>query len=199
MTALTAPFIFPEEQGRRDEQLAVTRAFIEGRRAALEADIAAAIASWEEPFRQPLCVAPAGSVDITFSTTFGSWVTDDTFATGTGTFTGTLNGVPLNGAQVGAAAGLDVNVPGDDQSLVVGQVTLDDGRGFAYVLVVDTDDFISGFELPVNDARVQLILFEGDQNRGRAYDGTLTFTEAGATDGAAIEGSVHVELIQLGF
>jgi hypothetical protein len=201
MNALINPFLFDEERARRDEQVAITRAFIEGRRVALDADIASAIASWDEPFRQPFCQAPAGSVDITFSTTFGTWVTADTFTTGTGTFAGTLNGAPLNATLVGAAAGIDVNVPGDDQSLIVGAVNLDDARVFAYVLVVDTDDFATGFELPINDARVQLVVVNTADNsvQGRAFDGTLTFTEAASIPGANVVGSVHAELINIGF
>lgn len=201
MDTLIDPFLFEEERQRQEDGVTASRAFIEGRRAALEADIPNAIDEWQEPFRLPFCAAPAGAVDITFSTTFGSWVTDNTFATGTGTLAGTLAGAPLNGTQVGAAAGVDVNVPGGDQSLIVGAVNLDDARVFAYVLVVDTDDFVPGVVLPVNDARVQLVLFDtvDGSNQGRAYDGTLTFTEASTAPGAPVVGTVHGELIQIGF
>ena len=55
----------------------------------------------------------------------------------------------------------------------------------------------------MNDARVQVVLFEAvggaNENRGRAYDGTLTFSEASTTPGAPVVGSFHADLIQIGF
>lgn len=201
--ALIDPFLFDGERDNQEAELEATRAFIRDRRAAIAAELLLPGFDWLEPFRLPFCAAPAGFIDVSFATTFGSFPTADTTATGDGTFSGTLNGVPLPvAATVGASAGLDGNVPDGDQSLLVGVATLADARTFFYVAIVDTDDIVPG-TLPVNDARVQVVLFEAvngaNENRGRAYDGTLTFSEASTTPGAPVVGSLHAELIQIGF
>jgi len=164
---------------------------------------------WTDAFRNPFCGQQAAHIDSTFSTTFGSWPTDNTFVTGGSSFSGSLLGEAITASldgggtpRVGAAAGVDVNVSSGLQSLIVTPVVLEGGRVIVPLVVMRTADVAPG-TFVVDDVAVQVLLLEfiNDQtiNLGRGYDGALTLTAASNEVGAPVTGSLQADLVQVGF
>lgn len=78
--------------------------FVQAQAVRMRREIAAP-AEWEVPLRQSLCTEEIGEISATVETTWGTWPTQDTFRTGSGTFEGTYNGDAIGVTQVGGAIG----------------------------------------------------------------------------------------------
>ena len=215
MANLVQPFIAQSERQAAQDALVPVRDFINTRRQQITDELAAAQPSWTDPLRAPICFAPVGALDATFTTTFGSNASSDNFASGDGTWSGTIDGGTMTAAldansapQVGAQTGVDPNVPDGSQTIVFSVAILDDGRIFFYGVLMPTTLFGAG-SFTVDDIDVQVLLFQlhPDANggpptseiKGRAFDGTLTISQGTTTAGDPVVGSVHADFINVGF
>jgi hypothetical protein len=208
LNTLIGPYLF---ESQRTDQAAATQAirdYIGARRAEIEAELSSS-PEWTAGFRTELCLSPAGQVNVAFNTTFGTWPTDNTFLTGTGTFAATVTGTSFQhainengGPFVGAAAGIDTNVPSGEQALMLGAVLDVSGRVLVPLIIVRTEDLQPNV-LPIDDVRSQLLLYEivdGQSfNIGRAYQGTLTITAGGSGTGAPVMMQASADILQLGY
>jgi hypothetical protein len=201
----------PASAEARRANLPNTLAFIDGRRAGIMSELAAGSPDWPNPLRAPICFPHAGAFDASFATTFGTWPTGDTMLTGDGSVGGTVNDVPfahavdgLGAPAVGAAVGVDPNVPDGTSTVLVQVASLSDGRIYYWVVTFRTYLFAAGTH-ELDDVDVQAVLLEyfpsdgSSANRGRAYGGTVTVTQGDTAVGSVVSGTLHADLIQIGF
>jgi hypothetical protein len=149
VTALIAPYVDPVEHA---DAVAQVRGFVDGRRAAIEAEIAGGPAPYDAPLRGPFCFAEVGRVTGTFSTTWGTGG-GDPWVSGTGSLTATVGATQLTFNGYGATAGFDPNDPSMASIQLFAQQP--DGK--------------------VNVAIVSMIATEVVPGRSAAFDWTPTF------------------------
>lgn len=205
-STLVAPHV--SDVAAFDAALGDTSVFITSRRDELLTGLAAAPA-WTEPYPDTICFPPAGVLSFSFATTFGSWPTDDSFATGDGAFTAVVNdetfsAVVVDGAPaVGAAAGFDDD--GRDESRVVVIVPAVVGADVVVVPVVSVAvERVTPGVLPIDDAAVQVLLLGlGDGGApfviARAYQGMVSLEAGSTAPGTAVRGRVDALVFASGF
>ncbi|MBI5511720.1 MAG: CotH kinase family protein [Deltaproteobacteria bacterium] len=191
----------PEVDASLQDQFALevetVRAFVRGRRAPLTAALSVQAPAWDKPLRDAPCVSPIGTVDGTFSTTWGTVGAADPFATGTATLTPVYPGSPSTAPLASsAAAGLDANT-GEYVIQLFNLVTAN--TIIVAHLVVNEPLFGPGVSLPVDWVAVSGMLYEAVFNPGvppairplgMIADGTLDLSAAAATVGAPVVGEL---------
>ena len=195
LEAMLAPYADPGNTGDYHRRLDATRAFVRGRAAVLEGELAAGQPTWAYAADQS-CLISLGQLDATFSTT---WGTLNTFPAGSGTMRGVIGGTDTMTSTVYAQAGLDAD--GKAAMQVLGQ--LPDGR-FAVVFM--------GLDDPANvrpgtraiDLRtlfMALVFYDPATDTasggGLMLPGSLTLTQGATTPNARITGSLTGTVVEL--
>lgn len=184
MEALLAPATPPLDD---------VRAFVRGRRAALEAPPALG------PLNEPLCFEELGELRGALATTFGTTAAD-AFTAGAGDLAVTLDGAALAFDDVGAAAGWDAYAPGQARLELLGARA--DGTVELLVLQTDAARLAPGATLPIDWVAVVGILYEYAPATGALSvaglvpDGTLVLTEAAPTADAPVRAKLHGRLVR---
>lgn len=197
LVALTADARLPSAVPAATADVQAVRDFITGRRAALEAELAA-VPDWPYPLGDRPCLVDHGRVYGTLTTTWGNLDQPDIFATGdaqigfeTDFFTGTLP--PPGGSKAGpdpddpTHARLQVVRPADVNVYIV----LDISLPLALFGPGDVDSEAPGVQVLIYrlepDVSVDLI--------GYLRGGVLSFSDALAVDGSPVEASFDLRLL----
>ncbi|HTN87369.1 MAG TPA: CotH kinase family protein [Sorangium sp.] len=209
MEKLLSPYVRENAEAVRVATDAI-RGFVSGRRAAVTAEIAPTPPEWMFPPPATACMATAGTVAGTFSTTWGSLAQMDPFAAGTGTFDVAIpEDNPQSAEAVGAAAGQDeAGLPGLEffangraQLSIVG--SFPDGTVRALVFYVDAEVFADGGEGPYDWQSVFALAFDLTEPEpvvaGIFADGKLHFDKASMDPGAPVTGSFEATVLGGGF
>lgn len=185
------------------------RAFIEGRRKVITAELEAGPVVWSWPLAPPdICWAEIGSVDIAFETTWGTAGAPNGLQKGSATITDyTVAGEAMSFANTGVTAG--PNDPQDDNAEPRAIVTvlglMSDGTLDALRMSLPLDSFAPGASIPLD-------LFTADTLRilvypptytdfelvGRVAHGTVELEAAGTAPGDVIKGRLKGTLYDLG-
>ncbi|MFO0551667.1 MAG: CotH kinase family protein [Polyangiaceae bacterium] len=196
LEATLAPVADPSFEAALGE----VRTFIQGRRAALLAEIDQGPPAWNFDARNSPCMPVLGSVDATFTTTFGS-LGSDPFISGDGTISATLGGAPIAlVGTAGAVAGLDPNTTPPNGVVIVQVPSLRaDSKVEVVVLAIDKGLFGVGqtrFDLfgrvgylgvfdPADMSFTVSAVIQGD----------LVLEQAAQTPNAPVIGSVHGQVL----
>ncbi|MBZ0231801.1 MAG: CotH kinase family protein [Deltaproteobacteria bacterium] len=204
MEELVRPVVLVGDREQFATAVNDVRAFVSGRRAALEADLAGGPPVITAPLREPPCFEEIGSLSGSFSTRWGTTGAPDPFATGSGSVSGTVNGTPLSVTGVGSTSGMDPNaMPPKAQVAVV--AALADGTAGIIVFQVEPSLMAANTDLPIDLGNVVGVVYHytpatnGFVLVGLVGDGTLRIGEYSATDGATVTGSFSGTLIQSPF
>ncbi len=194
MAALLDARVPAAQHARWVTGLASVRAFIAERRA----DLTAAIAdgpTWDAPLPGYPCFDVAATVSATFATTYGTLGTNNPFATGSGTFAITIDGVTTELTPVGASAGTDAGAAANQAGVIqIFGIRPSDG----HILVLS----IGSRPSALAPRTVDVGIFDG---YGAMYDydpvadqasyaglllGSVTLTAADDSAGAAVTGTL---------
>jgi hypothetical protein len=206
MSALVAPFV--DDVDAFDTAIDELFAYVQTREADLRADVLAQ-PEWTETTPDTLCMPPAGVMSFSFSTTFGSWPTDDAFTTGDGSFAGVVEGRTLaalvvdDAPAVGAAAGFDDEGRNPRRVVVIVPAAVAEDQAVVPVLSMATSRVVPGV-FDVDDTSIQVLLLGiGDDGApfviARAYAGTVALEQASTTSGELFGGQVDALLFASGF
>jgi len=200
MEALVAPIADPDGSAGLAAAIDDVRAFIGGRRAAVEADLAAGPPTLTVPLRDAPCFEEIGDVSGSFATTWGTIGAANPFLTGTGTLSGAVNGTPLAVTQVGGTSGLDTDaMPPKRQVAVIAQLA--DGTAAIIAFQIEPAAFVAGADLPLDWTTVLGALYRYTPATnsfvvvGLLGNGTLHLTQAGTTAGAPVTGTFSGKVI----
>jgi len=201
MEALVRPLVTEEETEQFDFVLTMVRDFVDARRGELEPVLAGAPELWDRPLRDPWCIDAIGTVEASFSTTWGTLQDEDVFASGTGTMNVVADGVPFVTGQVGSHSGLE---PEEGVAVIQLFSWLDDGTLLVLHLVLDPALVQPGtLEVDWIEVSAQAVKIEfppvGEPEAvpvGLVGDGTLVFTAASTSDGAPVSGTVSTLLYE---
>jgi hypothetical protein len=201
MQALLDPHIALADKPQFEQGLDMVRDFVNARRGELEPLLEGAPEVWDRPLRDPWCIDEIGTVDVSFSTTWGTLEQEDPFATGTGTMNVVAHGTPFVPVLTGSKSGLDTN-----EGMAVVQVVswLDDDTALIVHLAIDPDAFAAG-TIPVDwiavSGYIVQILFPPESEPvgeiiGIVGEGSLTLTAASTTSGATVAGSMSATMYE---
>jgi len=194
MVELTAPYAL-DDGGRQEAELEYLRAFITGRRAELEAAMAAESPTFDIPLREGICLIESGDMTLTITTPWGNLDSPDPLSEGASRLTGTIDteAFDLFG---GAIAGESYGVA------TIAGIALLDGDTVRYAAVeVYADDLFEGARIPLNGspyaaivADVDFLVSEEAVIVGSIWDGELVIETYSGVPGepfaATIEGTV---------
>lgn len=204
MELLITPVAAPFEVGGIAPAADALRAFVSGRRAELEAELAAGPPPWTAPLRDPPCLTANGMVTGTFDTTWGT-IAGDPFTSGTGALSATVDGLTLAIQATGSRAGWEPMAPGPPQAQIQVVSQLFDGTFAVAVMNIKPALFASGTTLPVDWVVTFGALYRFVPATGQGYflgvfsDGTVTLDAATIAPGAAVQGSFSSELSEWPF
>ena len=193
---LLRPFADPTASGEYHRKLDAVRAFAQSREAQLRAELAAGDPVWPYAAGEASCRIDLGTIDVTFSTT---WGTLGRFDVGSGTMRGVIAGVNVMTSTMIASAGLDAE--GKAAMQLLGQ--LPDGRYAVVFVIVNDPAQVSPGTRAIDLANVAAIMTFYDpvtdtsSGGGLILPGSITFTTATRTDGAPIIGSLTGTVIEL--
>jgi len=198
MEALIMPEVDNAEQRTVRGAIAQVRDFIATRRGILERELTSPM-ELRGPLRDPPCFIEAGTLDLEFSTTFGTHPAPNPFITGTSTLTLTDDNGGLPTQAFGASSGWG---EGDDagQTVVLGIATVATG-GFAVAYLVVNPALLQPGTKPIDGVQVRGVLMRIPRAGAQAQligwyaGGELELDEAAATPGAAIKGRYRVNLL----
>jgi len=177
------------------ERLGDVRAFVRARAGVLRAELAAGDPVW--PYAQDRsCLVSIGTLDATFSTT---WGTLGTFGIGSGTMRGVIGGVDTMTSTVYASAGLDSE--GKASMQVLGRLA--DGR-YAVVFLSITDPAMfrpGAYQADFRNAFAYMTFYDPATDTatggGLMFPATITLSQASTTSGARVVGSLTGTVIEL--
>ena len=187
LAAVLAPLATPDLDG--------VRAFVRGRDAVLRGELDAGDPTW--PYeRDESCLVSIGTITASFETT---WDTRDMFPVGSGSMSGNVGATDVTTDTVYATAG--VAEDGKATVQLLGQ--LSDGR-FA-VLVMSLGDpatFAPGVTpIDLRNAFAYAAFYDPETDTGSGgwllLPGTITLTDADATTGAPVRGTITGTVIEL--
>ena len=149
---------------------------------------------WEYPLRRSLCQVPLGQVAATFETTWGTWPTDDTFATGTGTVEGTIGGEPLETLRIGGAIG-----PGEEGDAIIILPIVLASRALVFFYLRFDPDLATVGEIDIEGAvECSYNAFDPETRQvtglANCPEGQLAFEAIERTPGAPVRGRFEVSL-----
>jgi hypothetical protein len=194
VAALIAPYVDP---ATHPGDVAQVRGFVDGRRAALEAELAAGPAPYDQPLRGAFCMAEIGRVTGTFSTTWGT-AGGDPWASGTGTLTATVSGASLAFTGYGAVAGVDPNDP--NLATIQLYAQRPDGRINVAIVSLRGSD-VAPSSRPFDWTPTFGALYEYDPANGSWISlgafglGQLDLTAGAASAGAPVTGTIDADLV----
>ena len=201
--ALITPVADPDGTMGLAGQIDDLRSEIQGKRDKVTAELDSGPPAWTQPLRQPMCLATLGSVNVTFSTTWGTLGAQNPFATGSGTWDVTVQGTKQSPSQIGATSGIDPNDTTQRPQLQVVAYTSASQVG---VLTFQLQpSAYAGGDHPVNWNGVSGQLYNLNTTTGAVTlvalvgQGTLTLDQTSQTDGQPVSGRVTANLVQSPF
>ena len=173
------------------------RAFIDGRRAMADLELAMGGVT-VDPLRAQICLVPMGELETTFSTTFGTHPTANSFLTGTGTFRSTGMGA-LTGGMTGSASGFGQSMDDAGQAVTLVVSAVGPGDYAVVYLVMSPDRFVPGTTgIDAGAVRGALLRYRPGAIQpeviGYFFLGQVDLASAAMTGGAPVVGSVHTRL-----
>ena len=193
MEAVIAPYALPDPW--MESSLEDLRAFIVDRRATLEASIDEG-PTWDLPSPESPCVAPTGTLEVTFDTTWNSLGSPDPLNTGSSSIGGVWDGTDLPLVTGGAVAGeyggtalVAALAMTSDTDVVEGAVQFE-------LSAVQPGTYFLDLSLRTG-YYMTLDVVTQDDFEFVAYvaDGNLVLDEASAVTGAPIRGSFSGDLL----
>jgi len=198
MAALIRPYMQPRDMERGFENA------IELRRDYMRTRETRLLAALDAPYtpdapRDSFCFLPIGDVTATFDTLYGMAAGDNAFAH-PGTLDATFAGAPVAFTMVGSLGGPDDN---DPSAAVVGVIGLRaDGIANVVAVLLPQDELSSGAIVPLDLNRATGLVLQVDTRVMGAEptivaligNGSVTFEQAEATEGAPIVGSLRGQL-----
>jgi spore coat protein CotH len=174
------------------------RDMVLSRRGEIESELASGPPPWTQAPTEPLCFEPLGTLDLTFSTTWGTIGNDDIFATGTGAFAATINGMPAEVTTVGSKAGWDPD-SAEPRAAIQAAAQLADGSFYiAFIQVVPyafTPGMIQHDLFTVFGGLIHWVPGGAFTLVGMFGEGTLTLDDASLEDGEPVMGQVRTEIV----
>jgi hypothetical protein len=195
MQALLRPIVDPANTGDYAMRLDQVRTDVRAREGVLRAELDAGTPVWPYAANES-CLVNIGSINVTFSTT---WGTLDTFNTGSGSFSGTVGGTNTMSSMVLAGAGLDAE--GKAAAQVLGH--LPDGRyAVLFLGVTDPAMFRPGtYTVDLRNVFGYMTFYDPATDTaaggGLVLPGTLTLNQAATTNGAAVSGTFSGTVVEL--
>jgi hypothetical protein len=195
MASLLRPYLLPRDTQRGfEDAVAKRREFIRTRRDRM-------LAALDAPYTPatldvPMCLLPVGDIDGTFDTVFGSAAGDNPFAH-PGTLDATFMGAPVVFTAVGSVGAPD---DGNPTAAFAGVIGLrEDGIANIVVATLPRAELRAGATLPLDLTHATGIILELDTNVtgamptvvGLVGNGSVSFTEADAADGAPLVGRIQ--------
>jgi hypothetical protein len=204
METLVRPVVLVADRETFATAVNDVRAFVSGRRAAIEADLAGGPPTITAPLRDAPCFEQIGNLNGSFSTTWGTTGAPDAFATGSGTVSGTVNGTALNVTRVGGTSGMDPNaMPPKAQIAVV--AALADGTAGILAFQIEPSVLAANTDLPIDLGNVVGAVYHYTPATnafvlvGLVGDGTLHIGNYSATSGAPVTGTFTGTIIRSPF
>jgi hypothetical protein len=204
MEQLVRPVVLVADRDAFATAVNDVRDFVAERVAAIESDLAGGPPVVTEPLRDAPCFESIGSLNGSFSTTWGTTGAPDPFMTGSGSVSGTVNGAPLSVTRVGGTSGTDTNaMPPKSQIAVV--AALADGTVGLVVFQVEPSVLAANTDLPIDLGNVVGAVYHYTPATGAFIlvgllgDGTLRVQQYGNTNGAPVTGSFSGTLIRSPF
>jgi hypothetical protein len=180
------------------------RTFVSGRRAAIEAGLAAGPPALSGALRGEPCLQDIGDLSGTFSTTWGTTGAPDPFTTGSGSVTATVNGAPLTVTRVGGTSGMDPNAMPPKAQVAV-MALLSDNTAGIIVFQVEPAIMAANTDLPIDWGNTIGVVYHYTPSTnafvlvGLVANGTLHIGQYSATNGAPVTGTFSGDLIQSPF
>ena len=210
METLITPYVHPKDTPDLPGKINEVRNFVRDNPAAVKAEIESGPVEWTKPLSSPPCWRIRGSLNATFSTTWGSINSPDPWGAGTGTFNAVLDDLPVPVSFVSSIAGIDPNPEGERKPLVQVLAQVPDPKGdlliLAFVQINDRQAITAGGSVPLNMGEgFGAILREYWQENERQMeifllmDGALTFQEASTSDGAPVVGTIEANIRESGW
>jgi len=190
------------EKASFETDVTALKMWISERSAAIQTARAAGDPPWVRGLRDTPCRTPVGSIEATFSTTWGTYGSP-VFASGTGTLTLELDGKVVAISQVGSRSGptansgkLQLTADTNDARQFTITTTFPNTRYFDPFLIVGTH--------PLTDPPVTMSLVESDISstpvrtlrQFSVGEGTWTFTQIDTQDGGAVQGNFRGTVYQ---
>ena len=205
MERLITPLADPRGDAGLAARIQAVRAFVAGRRGAIEAELAKGPPVWSAPLRNAPCFVPIGSLSGSLQTTWGTVGNQDPLRTGSGTLAGTLHGAPLQVLRVGSVAGVDPKAapPAPAQLAVVAQ--LGDGTAGVVAFSMSPARFRPNTTLPVDLSTVNGAVYRQNpatmklEPVGIFSQGTLRLVQAGVTPGAPVSATFSGTIVKQPF
>ncbi len=199
MQALITPIADPTGAKGLAAQIDTVRTFVTTRRSDILTELAGGAPAWTQPLPDPPCFDFLGTISGTFTTTYGTLGAADPFATGTGTI---VNGAVVYSA-IGATCGPNTDPfnPGA-MTQVIGLRS--DGTLDVVVILVNPALFVAGATVSLDWGAGFAGIWNFNPTTGIAtmtgfiFNGTVTFNQAGAVNGAPVSGSFQGEVLDLG-
>ncbi len=198
MESLLEPHLSSAERAAMSQKLSFRRAWIQARRGQLLGELQPTPPAWEPPAREPVCWPVAGSVSVTFSTTWGSSGFDP--LTSSGTVEASVTGVgPLGNVSCTARVGTAEGEVGEAVIEVIAQ-----GAGDSYFLariVGPVGAVAANASAPIDwrEFRGYLGYFIPLANEfsafGLLYGGSVSFDEATTVPGGSVTGSFQADVV----
>lgn len=171
------------------------RAFVRGRRRAIEDDVGRS-PDWPGALRESPCPRHVGTASGTFESDFGPFPAPNPFTAGTGSLDLTLEGVTEAFTDYGVSAGPFGGAA--DPSMAVGVIGLrEDYVVLGAILAVEPPLFTAGADLDVDlyTVQSQVVEVQGALAIPRAFGlGTLHLDEVDAVEGGTVTGSFALDL-----
>ena len=192
MEDLTGPHLGPgEDRSLRRETIRAMESFIETRRGNIESEWSRGAPTIDDTLRSAICLAEQGTLELSFSTTFGSYGTEDFYDYGEGAFAVEVGGESYEVEFMSAILGEYE----DGAAILFVSGQLETGEHIAYYALADTEVFDEAATHPVdwNTVTAYLLYDDGDLQEWQVWaylgEGTLSLDEAGSSFGAAVSGS----------
>ena len=210
MENLITPIADSYNTGYLAARIAEVRDFVRNNPAAIRAEIDPEPVEWDKPLSGPPCWRIRGSLNASFSTTWGSINQPDPWGAGTGTLDAVLDELPIPTSFVSSTAGIDPNPEGQHQPTIQILASVPHESGdlliAAVVNINDPEAIAPGGSVPLNMGEGFGIIFrqfwQEDSVQTEIFllmDGTLTFEEAAMTDGAPITGTIEANIRESGW
>lgn len=193
-----------EQQRGFKSHLVTLRKFIEGRRAAVMADLKRWPVEVAESPRRPMYMREAGSATGSFSTTWRKDSPKDPYANGQAKLEMVLNKEPVEFKQLGVSAEPSQPAPGEREgkerppAIIYTGERKSDGKKLTLAVVTTRELFRPDAKTPVP---VQGMLLQGTGffsfGGMRFVSGTATFTSALMEPDAPVEGRVELKILRM--
>jgi hypothetical protein len=201
MELLVLPYIDGDHHAGFVDGQNATRDFIVHRRADLEAELDDPPA-WDADLRGPPCLVEVGTVDATFTTTWGTLNVTDPFTTGTAELSVIYDGYPFPFEQFGAVAGI-IDPAGEHPGAVALGARINADTFMIPYLQFDPAAVVVGTEMPF-EAGAGALLYQSPDTNGQlvqgAYfgPGTLELDAFGDAPDDAVRGRFTASLLGQG-